>query len=282
MASRVLHSPLKPFGVEAWVDLTQPLSPEDKEDLRRLYACDGVLAIRDLRLSMDQQLDLCSVFGPVMRGSRENYLVSNVLEEGLLGDKELRFHTDIPFVPAPYYAGSLHAIEVADGVSGTRFASGFRTYERLPLKLRDRIANLNGLFIKTGPDERRTRMTDLKPGANCAVHAIVQRQKDTGRPYVFINSNTIGLIIGLSEADSEALIEELFSYYYVVDDIYEHTWRQGDFVIWDNKAINHARAKIVGGTRTLQRVSDADNGFWEQYPVDLPTFEQIHYQRKTA
>jgi taurine dioxygenase len=176
----------------------------------------------------------------------------------------------------------LHAIEVADGVSGTRFASGFRTYERLPQKLRDRIENLNGLFIRTKHDHRRTRMTDLEPGDNCAVHAIVQRQKDTGRPYIFINSNTIGQIIGVSEADSEALIEEIFSCYYVADDIYEHTWRRGDFVIWDNKAINHARGKIVGGTRTLQRVSVADYGFWDQYPVDLPTFDQIHYQRQTA
>ena len=37
--------------------------------------------------------------------------------------------------------------------------------------------------------------------------------------------------------------------------MYEHHWRNGDLVIWDNVALQHARPPIADGTRrTLRRV----------------------------
>ena len=69
MPSRITHRRLEPFGVEVEVD-PDALSAADREELRRLYALDGLVLMRGLKLSMDAQLDLCSVFGPVMRGSR--------------------------------------------------------------------------------------------------------------------------------------------------------------------------------------------------------------------
>src|SRR5258708_1260389 len=148
MTSQISHSRIEPFGIEAKVDLTRDLTEEDKQKLRDLYAPAGLLLIRGLELSMDDQLALCSTFGPVLRGEHDRYLVSNVAKGGLLGDLELLFHHDIPYVPAPFLAGTLHALEVSVGVSGTKFANGFRAYERLPHKLRDRVDGLNALFIR--------------------------------------------------------------------------------------------------------------------------------------
>src|SRR4051794_25164238 len=126
------HRPLTPFGVEVDIDLKRGLGAADKDELRRLFAVDGLLVIHNLQLSLDAQLDLCEVFGPVMRGSRENYIVSNVHRDGFLGDRELQFHNDIPYVPVPFLGASLYALEVAEGVSATRFANGLRAYDRLP------------------------------------------------------------------------------------------------------------------------------------------------------
>lgn len=271
-----LPIPGAPFGVEVKVDLSAAFADAEKAELRRLYQRDGLLLVREQRLTMDQQLDACSVFGPVLRNSRENYLVSNVRKDGLLGTRELLFHNDVPYVPAPYLGGSLHALEVDDGVSATRFASGLRAYQRLPGSLKSRIDGLNALHVRARALTRRTRLTDLQPSDNCAVHAVVGRQEGTQRPYLFVNTDMTGCIIGLAESESDALLDELFSHLYTAEEIYEHLWRPGDIVIWDNLALQHARSEIQGGTRTLQRVTIARYGYWEQYPVDSPLYEALH------
>jgi len=265
-----------PFGIEVKADLTAQFSPAEKEELRRLYCQDGLVLFRNQKLSMEQQIDACSIFGPVLRGSRENYLVSNVHKDGLLGDRELLFHHDVPYVPAPYLGGSLHALEVDKGVSGTRFVSGLRALERLPAGLRARVEGLNALHIRPRVYTARSRLSDCLPSDNCAVHAIVGRQKETGRPYLFVDEEMTALVIGIAEADGEALLEELFTYLYPADEIYEHRWSAGDIIVWDNLAVQHARSAVKGGTRTLQRVTIARFGYWEQYPVDLATFEELH------
>lgn len=275
MLPEIAHRPLQPFGVEATIDLAAGLREADKAELRRLYATDGLLLIRGLRLSMDDQLDLCSVFGPVMRGSRENYVVSNVRKDGLLGTRELLFHNDVPYVPAPYLGGSLHALEVDEGVAATRFASGLKAYERLPPALRERIEGLNALQVRERVEGRRNRLTDMQPADLCTLHPVVRRTAD-GRPYLFVNQVATAAIVGLPEAASEALIEELIGYLYVEDNVYEHVWMTGDIVIWDNLAVQHARKPLGPGRRSLQRVTIAEIGYWDQWPTDLQTFDELH------
>lgn len=270
-----------PFGIEVDVDLSRPLSDEQQAALRRLYRRDGLILVRGQTLSMDAQLDACSVLGPVMRDSRENYLVSNVHADGLLGDMELLFHNDVPYVPAPYLGGSLHALEVDEGVSATRFASGMLGYETLPAELKARVDGRMALHIKGRGVGQRTRLTDLSPGDNCAVHELVGRQRETGRPYLFACVEMTGLVIGLGEPESEALLEELFDHLYRPEAVYEHHWQVGDIVIWDNLAVQHARSRVAGGRRTLQRVTIAEYGYWDQYPVDLPTYDMLR-QNKAA
>lgn len=265
-----------PFGLEVAVDLTSPFSEAEKEELRRLYRREGLILVRNQKLTMDQQIEACSIFGPVLRGAMDNYIVSNVHADGLLGNRELLFHSDIPYVPAPYLGGSLHALEVDEGVSPTRFANGFTAYERLPSDLRGRIDALNALQVRERAVGRRTRLTDLLPTDNCAVHALVGRQQVTGRPFLFANLDMTACVIGLSEAESDALLDEIFSHLYAEDQIYDHVWKPGDIVIWDNRAVQHARKAVGAGTRTLQRVTIAEFGYWEQYPVDLPVFDELH------
>ena len=274
--------PGAPFGLEVKADLSRGFSETEKEALRELYRRDGLLLFRGQSLSMDQQLDASEIFGPVMRGSIENYLVSNVEEEGLLGDGELLFHVDVPYVPAPYLGGSLFALEVDEGVSATRFASAFRAWERLPAELQRRIEPMTVLHVRGRELGRRTRLTDSQPGDNCAVHALVGCQEETGRRYVFACMDMAALAIGLSEPESDALLEELFSYLYVPDNIYEHRWTNGDLVVWNNRAIQHARSPIERGRRTLRRVAIAEIGYWDQDPVALPVFEELKRVKNRA
>jgi taurine dioxygenase len=275
MTSRISHSRFAPFGVEAQVDLAAPLTEADKAELRRLYEVDGLLLIRGQTLSIEQQIEFGRIFGPVLTNDQDTFYVSNVREDGLFADLELMFHQDIAYVPAPFLSGCLHAVEVTEGVSPTRYASGFRAYEQMPDALRRRIADLKALFARPRKEDQPMRLTDSWSGDNAAIHALVQHQAGTGRPYLFVNIQQAALVAGLSQADSDALLQEIYGYLYAPENVYEHKWRTGDVVLWDNRAYNHARAPVTSGVRTLHRVTVAHLGYNQQYPADAPWYVDL-------
>ena len=67
------------------------------------------------------------------------------------------------------------------------------------------------------------------------------RHPATGRPALFVNRLMAESIVGMPRAESEALLEQLFEHMEQRDNVYEHVWRVGDALIWDNLATLHAR-----------------------------------------
>jgi taurine dioxygenase len=65
-------------------------------------------------------------------------------------------------------------------------------------------------------------------------------------------------IEGLDKAQSDALLAQAFAAMYAPEAVYEHTWREGDLLIWNNIALQHARGHVgQGAPRTLRRVAFA-------------------------
>src|SRR3712207_4964518 len=74
-------------------------------------------------------------------------------------------------------------------------------------------------------------------------------------------------IEGLSQADSDTLLGRLFDALYDPTNVYEHRWNNGDLVIWDNIALQHARCDLTGmRPRRLQRIAVADKSFFDLCP----------------
>lgn len=260
--------PIEPFGIETEFAFRSPPNDEDRAELAGLYRRDGLLVARGLNLTMDEQRVLCGAFGPVPDSPFENFYVSNTRADGFLGAKELQWHNDVPYLPSPYLVAALHAVDVDRDAASTRFVSGYRAYERLPDRLKARIADMKALQVRQRVSDRANRLGDLEAGDLCTVHSVVRAQEGTGRRYLFVNENMTASIIGLSAKDSDALLEELFSYLYAQDAIYDHVWRPGDLVVWDNLSVQHARGRAGAGARTLQRVTCTRYTYTEQYPAD--------------
>lgn len=261
-------SPLSPFGRQLRIGLEDALSPAGREELQRQFLEDGLLLVEDLNLTMEQQQEFCRAFGPIPESPYENFYVSNRRADGFLGTKELQWHNDVPYLPSPYLVAALHAVDVDPDATSTKFVSGVRAYGSLPQSLKERLTGLNALQVRQRKSERRNRLTDLEPGDLCTVHPVVRHQQGTGRPYLFVNENMTACIIGMSEQDSDSLLAELFSYLYADEAVYEHRWRPGDLVVWDNLALQHARGSVGDGARTLQRVTCTRFTYTEQYPAD--------------
>jgi taurine dioxygenase len=79
---------------------------------------------------------------------------------------------------------------------------------------------------------------------------------------------------GLAQAESDAVLRALFSHLYAPENVYRHPWRNGDVVIWDNLALQHARPDLTGiKPRRLQRIAVADKSFFDlcpQFSLDDP------------
>lgn len=267
---------LEPFGFAVALASASP-SADEVRQLRGRFAQEGLLVVRGLRLSHREQIEFCRNFGPVPDSPSENFIVSNIDEEGFLGTRELLWHNDVPYLPSPYLGASLHALTVDPQAVGTRFVSGFRAWDRLPEGLRQRVAGLKALHVRERVFDRTNRLTDLVEGDMCTVHDVVRTDPASGRKYLFVNQAWTALLIGLPEAEGRALQEELNRHFYAESEIYEHRWAEGDMVIWNNLAVQHSRGETGRGIRTLQRVTIAELGYEQQYPTDMRAiYEGLH------
>ena len=71
----------------------------------------------------------------------------------------------------------------------------------------------------------------------------------TRKKALYVDRLMTAAVEGYERAESEALIEEVCAYVERVD--YEHVWRPGDYVIWDNRCSVHARTDFPADERRL-------------------------------
>jgi alpha-ketoglutarate-dependent taurine dioxygenase len=78
-------------------------------------------------------------------------------------------------------------------------------------------------------------------------------------------------VVGLPEARQEPFLRRVIDHIYDPAVMYRHTWRTGDFLIYDNLALLHGRARLEGNAnRHLQRVHILErNGSLESRPPEF-------------
>jgi taurine dioxygenase len=102
------------------------------------------------------------------------------------------------------------------------------------------------------------------------VREFVGRHPVTGEPLLQVNEMHTDRVIGLDPDSSESLLAEVYAYLYGPHNVYEHAWKVGDLIIWDNIAVHHGRPPLPErGERTLQRVTLGTKTAYELVP-NLP------------
>jgi taurine dioxygenase len=231
----------------------------------------SVVLIRDQTLS-DQELIAFSRrlgdldWAPIQETGRrfveglpEIYIVSNVKVNGepigSLGDGEAVWHTDMSYLDVPPKASMLYALEVPPSGGNTSFCSMYGIYEALPQTLKDRIAGLkikhDGTYNSGGYVRQGVTPTDDPLTSPGAVHPLVCTHPDTGRRMLYLGRRRNACLVGLKLAESEALLDELWSFVDRSEFAWEHVWRVGDLVLWDNRCTMHRRDAFDPGSRRV-------------------------------
>ncbi len=252
MTGTLSWRPLEPFGVEIERDLTQPLAPGEAAELRELFNRHGLLLARGQSLGMDRQRELCALLGPILLREGENGYMTN--EGGGPSASELNWHSDAAYTEHPFDALSLHALDVVDGASSTRFASAeIALPDNLRARLEDRaqemIAPHYTVLAELTCDRRdpAAQKRGIMPTLYVNPH--------NGRTCVWVNAMQTARVLDMAWEDSRELLHEVYDHLYAPANIYEHRWHNGDLIIWDNIALQHMRGNLDGvGKRVLQRV----------------------------
>ncbi|HET9816046.1 MAG TPA: TauD/TfdA family dioxygenase [Xanthobacteraceae bacterium] len=259
--------PLSPaLGAEILgIDLRDDIDAQVFAQIRNAWHQNLVIVLRGQNMSEEDQVRFAEKFGPpavihtkqFVRNHPAVMLVSNIREDGkpigALPDGEMHFHTDQCHQERPAMASMLYALEVPRAGGNTLFANGYTAYETLPPEIKRRIDGrkaLNAYDYETAATKRGTRLTQSVPSY---AHPVVRTHPATGRKALYVNRLMTVRIEGLPAQESDDLLATLFDHQERREFIYEHVWRVGDLVIWDNRCTLHARTDFSPDERRLMR-----------------------------
>ena len=251
------------------VDLTTELDDDTVARLRQLFDDRSVLVFHDVDLSADDQAYVAGLLvgtqAPTGRPAaianavvyKDHY--SNKEEGGYAPTGRLLYHSDSMWAPTPSELLSLYGLKVGQPQVPTTWVSTAYAWTTLPEQLRHRIEGLEVEHM-TGQQPRGDADEMLKAvheETRSVVTPIAKPHPRTGRPLLFASEMSTARILGMTREESEDLLQELFTHLYNdPENYYEHDWRQGDLVLWDNVATQHGRPNLTkeGAERTLRKV----------------------------
>lgn len=257
-------TPLPSFGAAVDLDLSWPLDEPGQAGLRSLFHEHGLLVFRDQALSNADQERILGYFGAILGEEGEN---REIAPDGNLGNCRLLFHADLAFTPEPFKLLSLYAIDVDEGATSTRFASGTRVLRTLPATLRERLESLTATHVIPPSQTERAVSYETPSFLPQISRPAIIAHPATGAEVLFLFEMLTARFDELPPDESEALLQEVFGYLYADPNVYEHIWHNGDLVIWDNIALAHARPdQAATCKRRLRRIAVADKTFFQLCP----------------
>ena len=247
------------------------LTAEEFEHLYRAWLDHLVVLVRGQSLADDDLIAFSRRLGdldwaPVqetgrrfVEGHPEIYVVSNVIEDGVpigsLGAGEAVWHTDMSYQEMPPKASMLYALETPPSGGNTYFCNMYAAYESLPAALKQRVAGLtlkhdatynSGGYVRQGLNATDDPTTS--PGVS---HPVVITHPGTKRRALYLGRRRNAYLNGLPLAESEALLDEVWSYATRAELTWSHQWRPGDLVLWDNRATMHRRDPFDPSSRRI-------------------------------
>jgi len=181
-------------------------------------------------------------------------MISNIRENGepigALPDGEMMFHHDMIHAEVPSKATLLYAVEIPSAGGNTLFASGYAAYDTLDPAVREKLEGNKALHHYNYGSTIRGDSRGTEAFAE-SVHPVFRTHEDTGRKAVYVNRLMTVKVLDMPEAESERLLNAVYDHAEKREFVYEHVWRVGDLLLWDNRCSSHARTDFPSTERRL-------------------------------
>ena len=235
----------------------------------------GVLRIRGQSLNDGELQRFSNRFGPLEEipygkiseeekqkiKNRYVTVISNIEVDGKpiggLGNKEATWHSDMTYIEDPPPASILMSLEVPELGGDTHFSDQKAAYLSLPNELVSWIENLS---IKH--NAAHTSVGDLRRGfdpikdpreAPGAIHPIVRTHDETQEKMLYLGRRELAYVVGFALEESEQLLNEVWRYAAMSENVWTQQWEIGDVIIWDNRRVLHRRDGFDQSQRRLMK-----------------------------
>ena len=177
------------------------------------------------------------------------------------------WHTDSTYWPVSSKCALLSAVKVPEQGGQTELADMRAGFATLPEDLKLRVQNLSAFHSTEYSQANDLGDFPLRDKSSiyhgeAYLRPLVKTHPETGIQNLFIGRHAFG-IPGLERDESRALLQTLLEH--VVSEpqrVYQHQWRAGDVLVWDNRALLHracpydySQPRVLIGTRVAGEVS---------------------------
>ena len=250
------------------IDLSQPLDAVTQDKIYDALMKHLVLFFRDQDLSAEAQYAFATSFGtpaaihpiyPHVPGHDRVVVLEN---DGDRPPDTDDWHTDLTFQPNPPFVSVLHAIEVPETGGDTLWSNMYAAYDTLPEEIQALLARSSavhdmGAFRNNylGEEFDIDALNAGLAAMGSAVHPMAPLHPLTGKRLLFVNRSFTQSVAGMLKAESDRLLQYLFSHLESPNLQVRFRWKKGSVAIWDNRTTQHfAVADYLPAYRRMHRV----------------------------
>ena len=233
------------------IDLAGELDPRQVQELHRALLDHQVVFLPGQDIDDDAQIALAKTWGephphPVGAFLGDTSLMGNVATDDYRPGIDSHFHTDYTFHTEVPDVAVLRAVVVPERGGDTMWANTCDAYDALSTPMQQFLEGLdavhsqgpvfNDIIIRRFGEDAGRPILEAFPGAT---HPIVTMHPETGRKALFVNQGYTQSIVGLTAAESDALLAFLFAHMSLPRFVCRYRWTVGDVAIWDERATVH-------------------------------------------
>lgn len=261
--------PLNNIGVEILgVDMTADHDATTIAELKQTWAQHGVVLFRGQSLEEADLVRFSACFGDLEIHVRREYLskdhpeilkISNIKENGepvgILSDHEVGWHHDQIYQAKPALGSLLYAVKIPPSGGNTAFCSLQDAYDALPDARKQALDGLKGIqsyayFNRRWSEPTNKTQTQQTPDV---IHPLIRTHPVTGRKAIYADPAMTAGIVGMAQEEAQDLLQSLYDWCLQPRFIYEHEWRLGDALMWDNASTIHRRGEFDPSTERLMK-----------------------------
>lgn len=261
------------------IDLSQPLSEIQLQEVTQAFTDHAVLVFRDQKLTRDDHKRFGRYFG---RLHTHPTAMAGADTDGIEGDPKQdheiltvmsnrhskivageEWHSDVTCDEEPPLGSMLYITETPEiGCGGdTCFMSAYEAYEALSPAVKEMLEGLDALHDGGKAYAQGYGLGTPPGGWPQAVHPVIPTHPESGRKYLFVNRSFTAAIQGMGKLESDCILEMLWRHI-ESNPIFQCRvrWEPNTLTFWDNRAVQHhavwdyfpfsrygERVAIVGG-----------------------------------
>ena len=243
------------------VDVKESLAKEVINEIENALLEYGVLLFRNQKMDASELVNFSSQYGELQPHLQKSYkhpkvpevvIMTNRNPDGTFDEAGARrgavenlrdgWHSDLSYDPNPAKATILHSLEVTSRGGNTYFSNVCKAYEAMPEKLKKTAIgkwvelSYGGISMRNKSAAKAAEaMGPNNKNFATAIHPVINVHPVTGKPAIYANPLLAKRILGLTEKQSENLLESLFDWIDRTKYHWAHKWCVGDTIMWENR-----------------------------------------------